>query len=186
MSIFVVTSFWQLWKSIINSSAVIKHSCKQSPYIYISRWMNWHNSFHSLSASFCIIFSQANVKILIATVIFRVLYYSVFLVNVLVCNEPCRKMNTLIITLFKSNFLLNSLRNILSWCNYCNCTGFSICSFIYKYMESPDSLACVILLNIFLAVWRRSIWVTWSKPKSKIKKNNKNKHSLIVSRPSVS
>lgn len=147
--------------------------------------MYWHNSFHSLSASLCIIFSQTNVKILIATVIFRILSYFVFLVNVLVCNEPCRKMNTLIITLFKSNFLLNSLRKILSWCNYCDCTGYSICPLIYKYTESPDSLACVILLNIFLAVWRRSIWVTQSKPKSKIKKK-KNTQSLIVSRPGVS
>lgn len=158
---------------IVNTCAVIKHGCKQSPYIFISRWMNWHNSFHSLSASLCIIFSQTNVKILIATVIYRVLYYFVFLVNVLVCNEPCSKMNTLIIILFKSNFLLNSLRKILSWCNYCKCIEFSICPFICKYMESPDSVACVILLNIFLAVQRWSIWVTRCKPKIKIKKFRK-------------
>lgn len=158
-SIFVVTSLWQLWESTINSCAVTKHYCKQPQHTYISRWMNWHNSSHSLSASFCIIFSQNNVKILIDIDIFGVLYYFVFLVNLIVCNEPCRKMNTLIITLFKSNFLLNSLRKILSWCNCCNCTELNIRPFIYKYIESPDSLT--------LAVCRRSIWVTWSKPKKK-------------------
>ena len=184
LNIFVVTSLWQLWESIVNSCAVTKHRCKPSPYTYISRWMNWHNSSH-FPLHIALFFSQTNVKILIAKVFFRVLYYFVLLVNLLVCNETCRKMNTLIITWFKSNFLLKSLREILSWLNSCNCTEITICPFIYKYIDSPDSLTCVMLLSIVLAVWRRNFWDTWFKCKTKVKKKLKI-NSLIDSKTGVS